>query len=115
MKRAKSTDLSYACMVYKQYHNMDRKGKRSARERLAAFGFRPVLIKSITQRKKIYGFDPATIDALTLLAYGWEDDELINNTLVMRVINWGTGLDNMSQMTGIPIEKLREVTGVQLR
>jgi hypothetical protein len=107
---------------------MKAKDKGLAAERLASFGFHHTHIAQIVDLsdervKKIIKFDskviggvrgwfdkfnPDTLDALTLITVGWEDDEDVNVALVMRVLRWGTGLHCMSYMTGIPAEKLRE-------
>lgn len=54
-------------------------------------------------------FEPSALDALLLMAVSWEDDEFVSPVLARRVNHWGNSIATISALTGIPIEKLREV------
>ena len=52
-------------------------------------------------------FEPATLDALYLLAYQYEEDESVNLRLVENIAAWGCSLAVISLFTRIPFERLR--------
>lgn len=54
-------------------------------------------------------FDPRTLDALLLLAEDYKDTGSIQGrgNLVRKVAEWGTSLYTQSELTGIPLSKLR--------
>lgn len=54
-------------------------------------------------------FEPSALDALLLMAVSWADDEFISPTLARRVNHWGNSIATISALTGIPIDRLREV------
>lgn len=117
-----SSVLGEAATIMQQYPHMNRDGKRSAIKSLAASGFfgaqdiHRMTGASIAQVTKVNGgavpsrtpFEPKTLDALTILAVGYEDDEQVSPVLVRRIVEWGTPLRSIARLTGVPLDILRE-------
>lgn len=58
-------------------------------------------------------FGVRTLDSLYFLATRYEKDRAINATLTKKVIKWGTSLAQISYLTGIPLQELRDAIYVQ--
>jgi hypothetical protein len=121
MEFAPSSNLGYAFGVYKQSGSLNRKQKGLAAKQLASFGFDTSMIVKILNMSiktvvKNVGyideshsrFNPQTLDGLVLVAVSYEDDQHISTKLVKMIVEWGTGLLEVSELCHIPIEELRE-------
>ena len=121
MEFAPSVNVGYAYDMYGDKNNMSRKMKGQVAKQLASFGFDTSMIVKIlgmTPRAvaKAVGyldeisskFNPETLDALTVIAVVYEDEQRISDILVKRVVQWGTALSVVSTLCGIPLEDLRE-------
>jgi hypothetical protein len=119
---AKPSDgLNYAVGLYRGNERLNRKMKGQAAKQLASFGFDTSIIvkildmspravaKSVGYLDEISSkFNPQTLDALGVVAVGYEDDQHISAVLVKRIVEWGTALTVVATLCGIPLEDLRE-------
>lgn len=124
----RSRQLQQAKGIHETYRVMNRKGKRSAIEKLASFGFSSKHIAAITGvsiknieivvnpehyvggvRGWFDNFNPDTLDAIYLLVYNFEESGEVNQKLVRNILKWGTGLHALSYISGLGEARIREV------
>lgn len=84
------------------------KGKRSASQTLAAFGFDDSFINGIIKFVITPKFNHKTLDALMLIAVAYEAHQRVSPHLVRLTVQNGTPLSSVSRYTAVPIEELRE-------
>lgn len=120
-----SSQLAEAKLIYDNYPAMSKKSKRSALERLAAFGFSSRHLSKITGMSWTHAnkytrklgpetkFSPKTLDALTKLQLRWEQTGEVSGVLARNIIMWGTSITGIVQLTEIPLETLREAVHEQ--